>query len=139
MSASRLPPNHKLPLTPPDQPSGLPKAVLTASLDLGALRGELDEDDVAEGLLGVVGDADGRDLGVGVVLDPLVVLGVADCISRARSAEQAAVVVIPEGAKVSRRVRRRIAGAVSSTPEAVRTPRDRGPEGGSGTMRVMRR
>lgn len=53
--------------------------LLTTSLDLGAGRGELDKDDIAESLLGVVGDADGANLGGLVVGDPLVVLGVAGC------------------------------------------------------------
>jgi hypothetical protein len=70
---SRPPATEACPPRSPAQPrcsaSGL---VLTASLNLRADRGELDEDDVAERLLRVLGDADGRNLAVD--LDPLVVL-----------------------------------------------------------------
>jgi hypothetical protein len=52
---------------------------LTTSLDLSAGRGQLDEDDVTESLLRVVGDTDGADVGGLVVGDPLVVLRVAGC------------------------------------------------------------
>lgn len=41
-----------------------------------ALLGELDEDDVTEGLGGVLGDADDARLVVGREVDPLVVLGI---------------------------------------------------------------
>lgn len=49
--------------------------VLTSLLDLSTSLGELDEDNVAERLLGVVSDADGADVGGVVKRDPLVLLG----------------------------------------------------------------
>lgn len=48
---------------------------LTALGDVGAHSREFDENDVAERLLGVVGDADGRDASVRVEGRPLVVRG----------------------------------------------------------------
>ena len=48
----------------------------TSCSNLGALGGELDVDDVAQRLGGVLGDADHARLVVGRQVDPLVVLGV---------------------------------------------------------------
>jgi len=47
-----------------------------AGLDLLALLGELDEDDVAEGLGGVLADANDAGLLIGREIDPFVLLGV---------------------------------------------------------------
>lgn len=48
---------------------------LTSLLDLGTSLRELDENNVAERLLGVVGDTDSADVGGIVERDPLVLLG----------------------------------------------------------------
>lgn len=59
---------------------------LTSLRDLAIYLGQLDKDNVPEGLLGVVGDTDGTDVGSIVELDVFVVGGVSSRCRESRSA-----------------------------------------------------
>ena len=81
---------HRYPHPHPHPHPHLHTPVLTANLNLGADSRKLDKHHVAERPLRIVRNADGTNLGLVVVRDPLVVLRVAGLRASAQSQSRAA-------------------------------------------------